>query len=109
MSGKLDNYKGTVNALVSWSCQLHDATSNLAGYGTLLESRSIDPLGNAPNRGAMLRAERYGAWISWTMPLYSRMMQVAISFRSVIPTTWVPTWSTTNLAAIPPEPIPKGM
>ncbi len=41
----------------------------------------------------MLRAERYGAWISWTMPRYSRMMQVAISFRSVIPTTWVPIWS----------------
>ena len=47
MSGKLDNYKGTVNNLVTWSCRIHDLTSNLAGYGTLLESRSIDALGYA--------------------------------------------------------------
>ena len=47
MSGKLDNYKGTINNLVTWSCQVHDLTSSLAGYGTLVESRSIDALGYA--------------------------------------------------------------
>ena len=47
MSGKLDNYKGTANALLTWSCQSNDGTSNLAGYGTLVETRSIDPLGYA--------------------------------------------------------------
>ena len=51
MSGKLNNYRGSgataVNTLASWSCQLHDATTNLAGYGTLLVTQSIDALGNS--------------------------------------------------------------
>ena len=51
MSGKLNNYRGSgataVNTLASWSCQLHDATTNLSGYGTLLISQNIDALGNA--------------------------------------------------------------
>ena len=47
MKGNLDNYKGTVNNLVTWTCQVHDATSNQAGFGTLLESRTTDALGFA--------------------------------------------------------------
>ncbi len=51
MSGKLNNYRGSgasaVNTVATWSCSLHDATTNLAGYGTLLVTQSIDALGNA--------------------------------------------------------------
>jgi RHS repeat-associated protein len=52
MSGKLQSWKGEAPApapgsLVNWSCTLHDATQNLAGYGTVLETRSIDALGFA--------------------------------------------------------------
>ncbi len=51
MSGKLNNYKGSgstaVNTLATWSTQLHDATASLSGYGTVLESKSIDALGYA--------------------------------------------------------------
>lgn len=50
MSGKLNNYRGSgataANTLASWSCQLHDSTTNLAGYGTLLVTTSIDAIGN---------------------------------------------------------------
>jgi RHS repeat-associated protein len=49
MSGKLNNYRGSgataVNTLATWNCTLHDSTTNLPGYGTLLVSKSIDPLG----------------------------------------------------------------
>jgi RHS repeat-associated protein len=45
MSGKLDNYTGTANNLLSWSSQLNDAVVNIAGFGNCLESRSIDALG----------------------------------------------------------------
>jgi len=51
MSGKLNNYRGSgataANTLASWSCQLHDETTTLSGYGTLLVTKSIDSLGNA--------------------------------------------------------------
>ncbi|MFN9437890.1 MAG: hypothetical protein ACK6DC_23535, partial [Planctomycetota bacterium] len=51
MSGKLNNYRGSgataVNTLASWSTVLHDATTNLTGYGTVLITRQIDALGNA--------------------------------------------------------------
>ncbi len=51
MSGKLNNYKGSgstaVNTLATWSTQLHYATASLSGYGTVLESKSIDALGYA--------------------------------------------------------------
>jgi RHS repeat-associated protein len=51
MTGKLNNYKGTgptaANTLATWSCTLHDATQSLTGYGTVLETRSIDALGFA--------------------------------------------------------------
>ncbi len=47
----LNNYRGSgataVNTLASWSCQLHDATTELSGYGTLLVTQSIDALGNS--------------------------------------------------------------
>ena len=46
MSGQLDNYTGTANNLLTWSCQLHDTVTTIAGYGDCLESRSIDALGN---------------------------------------------------------------
>ena len=51
MSGKLNNHRGSgataVNTLATWSCQLHDATTSLSGYGTVLVSQSIDALGNS--------------------------------------------------------------
>jgi RHS repeat-associated protein len=51
MSGKLNNYKGSggtaLNTLATWSTQLHDTTASLSGYGTVLESKSIDALGFA--------------------------------------------------------------
>ena len=51
MSGKLNNYRGSgataVNTVASWSCQLHDATASLSGYGTVLVTQSIDALGNS--------------------------------------------------------------
>ncbi len=51
MSGKLNNHRGSgataVNTLATWSCQLHDATSSISGYGTVLVSQSIDALGNS--------------------------------------------------------------
>ncbi len=46
MSGKLDNYTGTPNNLLTWSCQAHDTVTAVAGFGNCLESRSIDALGN---------------------------------------------------------------
>ena len=46
MSGQLDNYTGTANTLLTWSCQLHDTVTTVAGYGDCLESHSIDALGN---------------------------------------------------------------
>ncbi len=46
MSGQLDNYTGTANNLLTWSCQLHDTVTTVAAYGDCLESRSIDALGN---------------------------------------------------------------
>ncbi len=46
MSGKLDNYTGTANNLLTWSCQAHDTVTAVAGFGNCLESRSIDALGN---------------------------------------------------------------
>lgn len=45
MSGQLDNYSGTNNALLSWSCVLHDATALVTGFGTCLETKTIDALG----------------------------------------------------------------
>ncbi len=45
MSGKLDNYTGTANNLLTWSCQAHDTVTNVPGFGNCLESRSIDALG----------------------------------------------------------------
>ncbi|MFO0940477.1 MAG: RHS repeat-associated core domain-containing protein [Pirellulales bacterium] len=45
MSGKLDNFTGTANDLLTWSCQAHDTVTNVAGFGNCLESRSIDALG----------------------------------------------------------------
>ncbi len=45
MSGKLDNYTGTANNLLTWSCQSHDTVTAVAGFGNCLESRSIDALG----------------------------------------------------------------
>jgi RHS repeat-associated protein len=45
MSGKLDNFTGTANNLLTWSCQAHDTVTNVAGFGNCLESRSIDALG----------------------------------------------------------------
>jgi RHS repeat-associated protein len=47
MSGKLDNYSGTANALLTWSTQLHDAVTTVSGYGDCLETRFIDALGKA--------------------------------------------------------------
>ena len=51
MSGKLNNYRGSggtaLNTLSSWSTVLHDATTNLSGYGTVLVTKNIDALGNA--------------------------------------------------------------
>ena len=51
MSGKLNNYRGTggtaLNTLASWSCTLHDTVTSISGYGSCLETRTIDPLGNA--------------------------------------------------------------
>ena len=41
ISGQLDD----TNALLTWSCSLHDATASLSGYGTVLETRSINALG----------------------------------------------------------------
>ncbi len=46
MSGKLDNYAGTANNLLTWSCQAQDTITAVAGFGNCLESRSIDALGN---------------------------------------------------------------
>ncbi len=46
MSGKLDNYTGNANNLLTWSCQAHDTVTAVAGFGNCLESRSIDALGN---------------------------------------------------------------
>ncbi len=46
MSGMLDNYSGTANNLLTWSCQAHDTVTNISGFGNCLESRSIDALGN---------------------------------------------------------------
>ncbi|MEZ6134832.1 MAG: hypothetical protein R3C53_07975 [Pirellulaceae bacterium] len=47
MSGQLDNYSGTNNALLTWSTQLHDTVTAVSGYGDCLESKSIDALGKA--------------------------------------------------------------
>jgi YD repeat-containing protein len=51
MDGKLNNYRGTgataLGTLASWSCTLHDNTAELAGYGTVLESKTINALGFA--------------------------------------------------------------
>ncbi len=41
MSGKLDNYTGTANNLLTWSCQAHDTVTPVAGFGNCLESRSM--------------------------------------------------------------------
>lgn len=43
ISGQLDD----TNTLLAWSCSLHDATASLSGYGTVLETRSINALGDA--------------------------------------------------------------
>ncbi len=55
MSGKLNNYRGSgstaLNTLASWSCTIHDETTNLSGYGTVLVSKSVDPLGNVTKSG----------------------------------------------------------
>ena len=50
MSGQLANYKtgtGTqaANTLLTWSCQVHDATQSLSGYGTVLETCRVDATG----------------------------------------------------------------
>jgi len=47
MSGMLQQSGGSANALITWSCTKHDATINLSGYGIVLETRSINALGNA--------------------------------------------------------------
>lgn len=47
MSGKLDNYTGTANALLTWSTQLHDTVATVTGYGDCLETANIDALGKA--------------------------------------------------------------
>ena len=47
MSGMLQPSGGTANNLITWSCTKHDATINLSGYGIVLETRSINALGNA--------------------------------------------------------------
>ncbi|GAB5407028.1 MAG: hypothetical protein Aurels2KO_52590 [Aureliella sp.] len=41
MSGQLDSS----NALITWSCQLHDTVTNVSGFGNCLETQSIDALG----------------------------------------------------------------
>jgi RHS repeat-associated protein len=50
MSGKLNNYRGsgatTLNTLATWKCAVHDATTSLAGFGTVLVSQDVDALGN---------------------------------------------------------------
>ena len=51
MSGKLNNYRGSgataLNTLASWNCTLHDTVTSISGYGSCLETRTIDPLGYA--------------------------------------------------------------
>lgn len=42
MSGQLDSS----NALLTWSCQLHDTLTNVSGFGGCLETQSIDAIGN---------------------------------------------------------------
>ena len=34
------------NSLITWKCTVHDTLSNLVGFGNLLETRYVDPLGN---------------------------------------------------------------
>ena len=43
MSGQLDSS----NALITWSCQLHDAIVSVSGFGNCLQSQSIDALGKS--------------------------------------------------------------
>lgn len=46
MSGVIEPFDGTTpNALVTWNCTLHDATTSLSGYGTVLETKSVNALG----------------------------------------------------------------
>ncbi len=45
MSGKLDNFAGTANSLLTWSCRAHDTVTSVAGFGNCLEFRLIDALG----------------------------------------------------------------
>ncbi|XZE20554.1 RHS repeat domain-containing protein [Pirellulaceae bacterium SH449] len=49
MSGKLNNYRGSgptaLNTLATWSCTVHDATTSLSGFGTVLVTTSVDSLG----------------------------------------------------------------
>ncbi|MCG8649118.1 MAG: hypothetical protein MI861_04760, partial [Pirellulales bacterium] len=46
MSGTLEPHDGTnPNDLISWNCNLHDGTTNLTGYGTVLVSKNINALG----------------------------------------------------------------
>jgi RHS repeat-associated protein len=50
MSGKLNNYRGSgataLNTLANWSCSIHDATTTMSGFGTVLVSQFVDALGN---------------------------------------------------------------
>ena len=47
MSGMLEPpASSSAGDLVTWSCTRHDTTSSLTGFGTVLETRSIDALGN---------------------------------------------------------------
>ncbi|XZE21890.1 RHS repeat-associated core domain-containing protein [Pirellulaceae bacterium SH449] len=49
MSDKLNNYRGSgstaLNTLATWSCTVHDATTSLSGFGTVLVTTSVDSLG----------------------------------------------------------------
>ncbi len=47
MSGMIEPpSSSSAGDLITWSCTLHDTTTSLAGFGTVLETRSIDALGN---------------------------------------------------------------
>jgi hypothetical protein len=41
MCGELDNFTGTANNLLTWSCQAHDTVTNVAGFGNCLETRPL--------------------------------------------------------------------
>ncbi len=47
MSGMIEPHDGTnPNDLIAWTCTLHDGTTNISGYGTVLVTKTINALGD---------------------------------------------------------------